>query len=114
MMSPMEASPAPRELAVVKALGLTQQIAFGFEHVPLNSMDWPATTFPRRAILTPFLPAFTEAVAVRGAPVWKCMIPLKDHPFTRAPSTPVRCLPHGDSIVKLEATMCVASKLNLP
>src|ERR1700756_4550168 len=114
MILPMEASPAPSKLAFVKALGLTQQIAFMFAHVPLNSMDCPATVLPRRAIPTPLEPAFTVAVAVRGAPVWKCMIPLKDHPFTRPPSTPVRCLPHGDSIVKLEATMCVASKLNLP
>src|SRR5712664_2969596 len=110
----MGASPAPSALSCMKAFGLTQQIAFGFEHAPLNSTDWPATILARRAIFEPFKPAACEAVAVRGAPVWKCMRPLRDHPLTTAPPKPFKLLPQGDSTMKLVATMCVASKLNLP
>src|SRR5260370_41223985 len=100
----MGVSPAPSEFSSAKAFGLTQHRAFGFEHVPLNAMDWPGTTLARRVILTPLEPTACDAVAVWGPPVWKCMIALNDHPFTAAPSSPFMLLPQCHSLVKLPAT----------
>src|SRR5579863_5887079 len=114
MISPMGACPAPSTPACKKAFGLAQHLATAVGHVPLNLTGWPATRLARRATFEPFNPTACEADAVSGAPVWKCVIALNDHPFNTSPSTPVILLPQGDSTVKLPATICVASKLNLP
>src|SRR5260370_25073238 len=113
MILPMGALPAPSELPWMKGFGLTQKIALGFEHAPPTSTDWPATIFARRAIFEPFEPAACEAVAVRGAPVLKCMSPLSDHPFTREPAKPFMLFTQRDSTMKLSSTQFVAPKHNL-
>src|SRR5260370_39485123 len=110
----MGGSPAPSRLSCMKAFGLTQQIAFGFGHAPLNSTDWPATILARRAIFEPFKPAACEAGAVRGAPAWKFMRPLRDHPLSTAAPKPLQLLPPGDSTMQAVATMFAASELHLP
>src|SRR5258708_40198249 len=104
----MGVSPKPSKFSSAKAFGLAQQTAFGFEHVPLNAMDWPGTTLARRVILTPLEPMACETVAVRGPPVWKGMIALNDHPFTAAPSTPAMRPPQVHFQVHATPPSCVA------
>ena len=73
MMLLTGASPAPSADSGAKAAGLTQHIACAFEHVPLNPIGWPATTFARRLIVIPMLgapPTATVSVAVKGDPLW--------------------------------------------
>src|SRR5579864_681219 len=113
MMLPIEASPAPRLLAGLKALGFAQQIANEFAQAPLNRTD-PPLEFALRPKPMLVAPMFDEAVAVRDAPVWKCIIPLRDHPFATWPRAPCKPLPKGCWTVNAIARMSVWSKLTRP